>query len=51
MKKERIKYQTIKSLTEQVEDHFKYMSHKGVHKCKLTPFKDPLWRPKNKYLQ
>ena len=39
------KNKRIKELSEQVEDHFKYMAKKGVYKHKMTSFKEPLWRP------
>jgi ABC-type transport system involved in cytochrome c biogenesis ATPase subunit len=48
MKKEYYKRRSTKTLTEQVEEHFKYMGHKGWHKNKLKAWDNPLWRPEKK---
>jgi len=51
MSKKRVFRRETKSISEQVEDHFKYMSHKGARKQKIVNFKDPLWRPNGNLIE
>ena len=39
-----------KTLTEEVESHFKSAQRKGVRKHKLIRWKQPLWRDKEGFL-
>jgi hypothetical protein len=39
-----------KTLTEQVEEHFKYMASRAWHKPKILKVKDQLWRPPKRKL-
>ena len=48
MKNKYIKQRSQKTLTEQVEEHFRYMASKGWHKNKLRSYENALWRPEKK---
>jgi hypothetical protein len=48
MKNKVFKRKETKTLTEQVEDHFRYMGSKGWHKNKLRAWEHTLWRPEKK---